>query len=153
MEALFDQLLQELGQLLNLTLKPDRVNVCQLKYKDGVQVQLEIEKDEKKLLIATKIGSLPPGRFRQEFLEQALKANSLPPPRAGIFAFAKHENELVYFTYLPLKDLKGQQIYDALAPFLEKTRFWRTALAENTIPSIVPVTGPAKPAGIFGLTP
>ena len=88
MESPFDGLMDELGKILETKLHPDHLNVCRMQYPDGLIVQMEVDRDESRLLLGSKIGTLPPGRFRQDFLEQTLKGHTLDF-RVGTFGYAK----------------------------------------------------------------
>ena len=85
----FDNLIQELGTVLKIKLKPDKNNACLLRFKNGMQIQLEADSRSEKLILASDLGQIPQGRFRENIFREALKANGLPPPRNGIFAYGK----------------------------------------------------------------
>ena len=149
MDTLFGGLMEELGTILDTKLKPDRFNTCKIQYPDGLAVQIEIDRDDSRLLIGSPIGSLPPGRFRQDFLEQTLKANYIDF-HIGTFGYAKKSGDLYLYAYLPVKNLSGKQIATFLEPFNEKARSWSASLASNTVP-VVTSQSQKKSSGMFGL--
>jgi len=149
MDTLFGGLMEELGTLLDTELKPDHLNTCKLLHPDGLVVQIEVDRDESRLLIGSLIGTLPPGRFRQDFLEQILKINYIDF-HIGTFGYAKKSSELYLYAYLPVKNLNGKQIANFLEPFNEKARSWSASLASNTVP-VVTAPAPKKSSGMFGL--
>lgn len=152
MDTLFDTLIEDLGKVLETKLKPDHLNICRLKYPDGSSVQLEVDRDESRLLIGCPVGTLPPGRFRQDVLEQALKANNTDF-HVGTFGYAKKSGELYLYAYLMMKNLSGKQVATFLEPFTEKARAWSTALTSNRLPDITSAASEKKPSGMFGLAP
>lgn len=149
MESQFDGLMEELGKILETKLHPDHLNVCLLKYPDGLTVQLEVDREDR-LLIGSEIGTLPPGRFRQDFLEQTLKANS-QDFHLGTFGYSKKSGGLYLYAYIRLENLSGQKIADFLGPFMEKARLWSTSLASNKIPVLETAGSAKKSSGMFGL--
>ena len=82
-------LLEELGKVIKVPLKPDKLNCCLLKFKTGTQVQMEIDSRGENVVIAANLGELTQGKYRENVLKEALKANGLPPPQTGIFAYGK----------------------------------------------------------------
>jgi len=148
----FDSLLKEIGQLLNVELVPDRLNACRLKYPDGLFLQLEANREGTTLLLGTKIGALPPGRYRQDVLEQALKANTLDF-HTGTFGYSKKNSELYLYAHLSTEHFTAKQIVDFISPFIEKARHWIAPLAANQIPPLDINAPTQKSSGMFGLAP
>lgn len=150
----FDALLQELGKVLQVSgLHADAKGCCLLKLKGGIQVQLEVDRSGQSLLIVSELGQIPPGRYKENLFVEALKANGLPPPRRGTFAYSKQADSLVIFEMLELQNLNGQEIANTILPLLEKVRIWKEAITQGNVP--VTVESPVKtaPGGIFGLRP
>lgn len=151
---LLGSLLQELAQTLGIPpLKPDANNVCLVKFKGGIEVQIEMDRSGDFFLITTDLGSLPVGRYRENLFFEALKANGAPPPRHGVFAYSKQADRLILFEMLPLKELTGARIADALPLFLEKTKQWKEAISKNEMPPPPVLGGGIAQKGIFGLRP
>lgn len=148
---MFGALLQELGRAIqNPKLHPDEHNTCLLKFKGGVKVHIEPNKEGTHLIIGTDLGTVAPGRYRENVFGEALKANGLPIPRFGTFAYSTQKDHLVLFEMLPLRELTGDKVADFLPRFLEKARVWREALAKNEVP-VVATAYTSKPLGLFGL--
>lgn len=147
----FSLLLQEIGQAMNIpNLHADSHNSCLLKFKGKMHIQIEVDRDGNNLIVGTDIGTIPPGRYRENIFELALKANGLPTPRYGTFAFSNKTEHLVLFEMLPLRDLRGQKVADLLPKFLEKANNWKTAIAKGEMPVLV-TTYAGKSPGLFGL--
>lgn len=148
----FGALLIELGKRLNLPdLQPDDKNTCLLRILGKIDVQLEIDKDSDYLLIGTDFGEIAPGRFREDLLEAALKANSLPSPLYGIFGFSKKNNHFIMFERLWIKELSGDKLAQYLDSFAQKAIVWKEAIQKDQIPLIGNFTTSDHGSGMFGL--
>ncbi|MGE5196220.1 MAG: CesT family type III secretion system chaperone [Anaerolineae bacterium] len=129
----FEELLRELGEIIDVPLYPDNHRLCRLNIGDFLHVQLECDLLKEQLLIATFIGEIPPGKFRENILKEALKDNS-DLPHVGTLAYSERNNQLALFNYLPLSELNGEKIAQSLEGFIEKADSWRIAL-ERGLPS------------------
>lgn len=148
--SLYENLLQELGKILGISLTPDSNNSCLVRLKGGIEVQLELDKQGDRLLMGTNLGSVPLGRYRENLFREALRANGMPPPKAGTLAYSRRSDCLVLFRWLPARSLSGEGIASSLKPFVELATLWRTAIQRGEIPSF---EGPSAAGygGMFGL--
>ncbi len=150
---LYGTLLEELGRALQIAdLHSDRNNTCQIRLKSGLQIQVEINPKTNMLLIGCDLGNLPLGRFRVDLFREALRANGLPYPQHGIFAYSNKTDHMLLFEFLPIKELTGDKIADSLGPFTEKALLWKTSIANNEVP-VVAIAGARPSFGMFGLRP
>lgn len=86
----FGSLLQELGKVLEIPdLHPDRNNSCQIVLKNGLNLQIELDRSGQFLIFGADLGVVPPGRYRENLFREALKANDMPHPIHGILAYSK----------------------------------------------------------------
>lgn len=146
--------LQELSQILKVPpLKLDSNNTCLIKFKNGMMVQLELDRSTQFLILGIDLDVIPAGVYRENLFQAALKANSIPYPRNGSFAFSLQANRLVLFEMLHFQDLTGQKLADFLTPFMEKGKIWKDAISKGEIPVIQPPTSGRMPSGVFGLRP
>jgi len=152
---LFDSLLAELGKILKIPkLHVDSNHACLIKFKEGVSIQLERAVKGEGLMIGCIIGNIPPGKYRENFFREALKANGQPEPRIGTFAYSKRADTLVLYTILPMQDLDGEKIAAVLLPFKEKAVAWKEAIDRGSMPVISSSqTVSSGGGGIFGLRP
>ena len=151
----FGTILQELGKsaLIPITdLHPDRNNSCLVRIKGGIELQMELDRSGQNLVIGCDLGAIPPGRYKENLFREALKANGLPHPRYGIFAYSKQTDHLIVFDTLNTKDLTGDKVAEYLVKFMEKVVTWRSAISGNDIPLIAAIKS-SKLGGIFGLKP
>lgn len=150
---LFGTLLEELGACLKLEgLHPDSNNSCLIRFKNGVEVQIEMDKTGRHLVIGSDLGNVPIGKYRENLFREALKANDLPPPLHGILSYSEKTEHLVLFQKLMLEGLNGEKIAAAITPFTEKALIWQEALKHNDVP-VVGQAAAFQGGGMFGLRP
>lgn len=148
----FGLLLEEIGKHLGIAnLAPDANNSCLIKFPKGPSIQLEIDKTGNFLMIACDLGEIPAGPYRENVFREALKYNGRPYPHIAEFAYSKQTNKLVMTRLLPLNDIRGEIIIEALTPFQELSNRWHETLARGEIPSSLEgayISGGAKMFGI-----
>jgi len=123
----FQELLWDLGELMELPLHIDKNNVCKLLLDEKLELQLEMDPHGENLLVASFISEIPPGRFRENVLKEALKVNSSYHP-FGSFAFLEQKSSLILHQYLPTDHLSGEKLTEHLEVFIEEAEAWRAAL-------------------------
>ena len=151
---LLNAILKELEKHINIDdLHSDKNESCQIVFNNGFEVQLELDPTGEFLCVGTKLGVVPSGgRYRQSLFKEALKANGLPPPRYGTFAFSEKNNTLIFFEYLWAKELSGDKLFTFLTSFKEKALLWKDAIAKGNIPELSQLSPKgARPKGMFGL--
>lgn len=146
----FGAILQEIGTQLQIpNLHPDEHNTCLIKFKGGIVIQIEMDQAGEYVIVGTEFADIPVGRYRENLFAEALKANGMPAPRYGVFAYSQKKDHLSLFEMFPSRDVTGIQIADYLGPFLEKVRIWKEAISRGDMPAIAPTVGRAP--GLFGL--
>ena len=131
MQDKFEILLKELGKAIGIpSLHPDKNQLCKLNVNGVLHVQIEFDPRKERILIATLICDLPPGKFREKALKTALRANG-DPYRLGTLAYSERAGKLALFEYLPLVELNGEKCAKFLAKFLEKADSWRLAIEQG----------------------
>lgn len=124
----FQALLTELGRFLHLELHVDSVGACSLLFPSQIVIQLQFDSGQEKLFLFSKIGEIPPGKFRENILRESLKANAMRDPLPGILAYLYPTNSLVAYQSYPLFILNGERLSVFLVNFLSMVESWRTAL-------------------------
>jgi hypothetical protein len=147
----FEELLKELGIALSIALHPDRLGACKLRIGDECHVQLECDAHQENLLIATFICDVPPGKFRENILKDALKSNG-PFPKNGTLAYSERNNKLVLFSYLRISNLHGSTLAEFLNALVDKANAWRMGVETGHTSQLVAQTLKSA-SGIFGLKP
>lgn len=127
MREQLQELLDELSDLVHTPLYADTVDTCHILINKKLHVQIKIDKGEDKLLIASVLCPLPPGKFRENVLFEALRDNSIFP-RIGSFGYSERHNQLVLFAYLPLEKLNGKELYTYLSLFTDRGILWKNAI-------------------------
>ena len=150
----FADLMAELGELLGDDLKPDLNQVVTLAVNETLKVQIEPDKTGEFVLLACMVADLPPGRFRENILRDALKTNYRIDEFPEILSYVRGENSLVIFRNIPAAALRGHQLYELLITFTDRCTRWRDAIENGqTSP---PNEAPEKPGGarppMFGFT-
>lgn len=149
---LFGTLLQELGVQLQIpNLQADRNNSCLIRLKDGLQIQLELDRLSQFLILGSDLGEISYGKYRENIFREALKANGMPYPLNGILAYSQRTNHLILFEKISVRELTGEKLMFNLVPFTEKARLWKDALSRNEVPSLAQFHTSERPAGMFGL--
>ncbi len=152
---MFGTLLQELGQSFgNIQLRPDQNNSCLIRLKEGISIQLELDRACQFLILGCTLGTLIPGKYRENIFHEALKANDMPYPLHGILGFSQKTGNLALFEKINVRDLNGEKIAAEIIPFVEKAIVWSEALIRNEIPAISQAyTSERGGGGMFGLKP
>lgn len=150
---LFTSLLAELSraQLENIVnLRPNEFNTCVIPLPGGTSLRIELDKDEKNIMLLSTLGVLRPGHYRFDIFREALKANALPQSQKRILAYSIKTEELVLHEFLDLRGLTGQEIAEHVPPFLETVKLWREAIAGANLPNLTASYSSLEPKP-FGL--
>lgn len=127
----FEELLHQLGAVFELKLHVDRQNACSIQIHPRLIIQLQLDPSQEHLWIFTKVAETPPGKFRENILKEALKANALPDPRPGIFGYIHSLNLLAQFQKYPLSILNGERLGGIIGAFLELAETWQEAITSG----------------------
>jgi Tir chaperone protein (CesT) family len=151
----FGVFLQELGSTLEIKdLRPDSNNSCLISLKNGVQIQLELDRSRQFLVIGSDLGAVPPGRYRENLFREALKTNGMPYPLYGILSYSKKTDHLILFHKSPIGEINGEKIASFITLFAEKALVWKNAVSSNEIPVMAQTdTSRKSSGGMFGLMP
>lgn len=137
MKEQFSQIIEDLGKLLEIELNLDPNNSCDILVEETISIQIE-ENDQDEVVIGSFLGELDAGRFREEALHNALITNTLS--HEGVFAYNEPNNQLTYFTLLPIKDLTAIRLQETLAAFSVVALNWHEAIQKKEIVSLVKPT-------------
>ena len=133
---LYESLLDEFSKVINIPpLKPDSNHSCLIKLpEDGAKIQIEIDKTGDFLMLASNVGFVPPGRYREALFREALHHNNSPHPRNGTFCYSDNTKQLMLMEYLYIKELNGEKIASVFEPFAERATLWKQAIEKGEIP-------------------
>ena len=118
---------------MNVPLYTDKKRACRLNINNNLHIQIESEDDKERILIATFVHDIPPGKYRENTLKETLKANARYP-RIGTFAYSERNNQLALFEYVPTPELRAEKLADILANIIEKATMWRTTIERGMLP-------------------
>jgi hypothetical protein len=147
----FGALIEELSTAMKIKLVPDSHNACRIRFKDKLEVYMEPDTSGEVLQVLIDIGKPGEGRFRENLLREALRANGLPSPRIGTFCYGQKSDSLLLFDFLPMEDLNGTRLTDIILQLSEKSRLWRDSIARGEIPPFQSGKPGQRPEGVFGL--
>ncbi len=149
---LLNTILKDLEKSIHIEdLHSDKNESCQIRFENGLEVQLELDPSGEFLCVGTKLGEVPGGRYRQTLFKEALRANGLPYPRYGTFAFSQKTNHLIFFEYLWAKELNGEKLSAFLVFFKQKAQAWKEAIIRGDVPQVSETNPRGKSTGMFGL--
>jgi hypothetical protein len=147
----FAELIQNLSTVFQMPLHVDRHHACAIQVRRGLIVQLQSDAAQEKVLLTCKIIAIPPGKFRERVLREALKANGKADPLVGILAYVRQTNHLFLFQRYPFDILNGERIAGLIGPFIDTAEQWRQAIEKGLPAPSGPVSsGLPNP---FGLKP
>lgn len=127
----FNDLIESLGEELGIDLHADFHGLCQMMINEKLKVQLEADTTGEFLLIVSMICDLPPGKFRENILKDALKANYKIQENYGILSYIGPENSLALFNHIPMHGLTGKELYEHLSIFVQRALGWQKAIDEG----------------------
>lgn len=152
MTAPFENLIHELGKVMDVSLHPDTHQSCLIAFPaEDLSVQIDLDSDTEHILIGTQLGELPPGIYRENILSQALRVNGTSQSPRGILAFSEKNNALVLFQFLKIAFLNGEKLHDFLTLFCEHAKIWKESITRGEIPQMENDTYTSGDS-MFGLT-
>lgn len=134
MMAKFKEVIERLGEELDLPLQVDANGYCLLAFEGDLEVQLE--EDGNNLLFGIRVGEVVAGKARDALFKRALQFNSLYRPGLGIFAFSRQANQLVLFETLPLTIADGKKAKVILDVLVATGRQWQEAMRRGVTPEL-----------------
>lgn len=145
----FETLIQQLSHAIKVPLHVDQHLACSLKIHQKLTVQIQLDAAQERLMIVAFICELQPGRFRENVLCEALKANNLPDPRTGILGFLPKTQSLTLHQIYRFSSLDGDQLASILAGFIDYADLWREAIAMGqSSPSPIRSSKTSNPFGL-----
>ena len=127
----FHYLLEELSKIFQMPLHLDHLGACSILFPQNLIVQMQLDSTETSLYLFSKLAPLPPGRFREEVLKEALKANGLQDPIPAIFCYIDQTNHLAIYQSYPLQILNGEKLAALFTSFLAVATSWKEAILKG----------------------
>jgi hypothetical protein len=124
----FEQLLSYLSPIFGIPLHPDKLGACSIVLSPHRTIQLQLNISQENLLFFSKVIEVPPGKFRENVLKEALKANGLPDPLPAILGYLPTAGYLIAYQSYPLSILNAERLAGLLGAFVEMTESWYAAI-------------------------
>lgn len=148
-DSQFGSILKAFEQFFGCPLVPDERNSCLLDMEEaGISLQIEFDKSGQ-ILMGTRLGVLQMGRYRDDVIKEALKANHTENLSSGIMAFSRKSNQLILFTKLHPDRISPSQLEQLLPPFIARAKQWKEIIAQGKAPVPTPID--KVPSGLFGI--
>lgn len=148
----FDELIKELGTLINIELGIDGNDACLITYPEGADIQLELSEDDRDVVLGSFLGEVPAGRFREDLFQAALQANGSPGRSIGILCFLERSDQLCLYDRVGADQLTASKLKDAINTFRATASDWQEAIENNQVPDMgggIRTSG----GGMFGMRP
>ncbi|MCH9613241.1 MAG: hypothetical protein SP1CHLAM54_02390 [Chlamydiia bacterium] len=129
----FEHLIKGLSLTFDEAIGTDDGRTCRFRVNGKFSVQLELDPGLEKVMVGCMISEIPPGKYRENVLKEALKENNELPPRHGTLAYLDRNNFLTLFDYLPVKTMTPEAMTTYLVLFIEKADAWYTAIQEGVL--------------------
>lgn len=126
-------LLDDLGGLIGIPLHVNAKGFCQLNINNQIHIQISNEQEKDRILVATFISEIPPGKFKENVLLETLKDNHTYP-RLATFAYCEKNNQLALFSHVYYPKLNGETLSDFLEKFIEKALSWKIGIETGRLP-------------------
>ena len=123
----FQKIIWDLSEETHLILQPDKNNACKILLDEKFAIQLELDPHEEKLVIIALICEIPPGKFRENVLREALKINSTYHPY-GTFAYIEKTNTLALQQSFLIESIQSDKLAEFLELFVEEADLWHAAI-------------------------
>jgi hypothetical protein len=124
----FADLIHEFGELFGERFEPYQNRMIRFLINEHLHVQIETDGMGESLLLVCLISDLPPGRFREQVLKEALKANHLLDEQRSTLSYEEKDNQLILSLHIPTHGITAQKLLDHLLPLIKRAERWRTAI-------------------------
>ena len=132
MKEPFEELIDQLSTILDVELHLDHHNAVALKIRERISIQIQENREQNQLLIACMICEIPPGRFRENVLAEALKANASQEMRGSLGYLAMKNSLTLHQTY-PMELLDGKKLAALTSNFIEYAERWGKAIQKGQV--------------------
>jgi len=127
----YKELIADLSDRLGEDLFPDIHGVVTLIVEKRVKFHIESDSVEEFMILGATISELPPGKFRENILKDALKANSRINVNPGVLSYAGRENLLVIHTKLFIQGTSVDEMILRIKQLTSRAKKWMGAINEG----------------------
>jgi hypothetical protein len=147
----FGVLIEELAAVTQMKLTPDSHGAIMIRYKDKLEAYVEPDALGDFVHVLIEIGKPGEGKYRENILREALRANGQPEPRLGTFSYGQKRESLLIFETVSMEDLTGARLSELMTQLSDKARVWRDAISRGELPPIQSAAAPVRSEGFMGL--
>ncbi len=123
-------LLNSLSEKLEIDLQLDKNGACTILYEDDLKVQLELDSTLENLIVFSSLFTLAPGKFREDVLLNALKANDTFP-YVATFSYFEPDSSLAFHNFLKFETLTVDILVSYLSTFVELASRYKKAIEQG----------------------
>lgn len=127
----YKNLIAELSLRLKKQIYPNLNNIVVLLIENRVKIHIETDSLGEIVIIGAFITELPPGKFREHILKDALKANYNVKNCPGILSYMGKENILTLHSTFALEALTIETLIQCLKHLTKRARLWQDAIEEG----------------------
>jgi len=136
MQDKFSDFIKDLADLLSEDLYVDKNQACVIVYDDVIQVQLELDQLSQNLIVFSSVCTVPPGKFRENVLLDALKENDKFPCVATL-SFFEPDSSLALHNFFDFLSLDANILVSYLSTFVDLCFLYRQAINSGQTSPII----------------
>lgn len=129
----FEELIKGLALTFDPAISTEDGRTSRFRVNGKFSIQLELDPGLEKMMVGCMITEIPPGKYRENVLKEALKENNELPPRHGTLSYVERNNSLTLFDYLSIKTMTPEMMKIYLVLFIEKADAWFSAIQEGVL--------------------
>lgn len=152
--ALYQDLMEQLGQALNLTFTEDGLSngMARIDYPDDMHINIRYEEknDAPQILLLAELGNVAPGAYRERLFKAILIENYGEIPLDAIFSYSIPQDMMVAYKYFNIENIDVDKLQEELNKFTQKVQTWKESIQRSEIPASAK-EAPSGPVGMFGL--
>ncbi len=124
----FADLIHELGELVGENFQAYQNRLIRFRINDHLHVQVETDLMNEFVMIICMVSEIPPGRFRENVLRDALKANYLLDKHRSILSYDEKGNQLVLSDQLRAHALTAEMLLKEISKLVKRAELWRQSI-------------------------
>lgn len=145
----FEEILRDFSIALGIPLHPDQRGACAIQIEGALEIQLEYQQERDRLLMASFLCEVPPGKFREEVFKAALMHNDQHCV-GPLLAYSGRNNQLALYQYLLPPQQPGSVLAELFHAFVAQATQWKTGIASGSVHLLISSSASIQPRP-FGL--
>ena len=132
----FEEFIHTLSIGLNLPLTAEKGILCKLQIDEKLSLYLQYDEANDLLLIGCLVGEIPPGKFRENVLKEALKQNAYYPRIANL-CYTEKGNKLAFYTHKSFERIDAQTASHLIESYIAYGMSWHTAIQTGNLSMVI----------------